>query len=70
MNRKTDDQAKTRFRSERFFLSQGQWFCSTREGPILGPFPNRDAAVSALQRYLIELGIRPEGIWDRPGVLN
>jgi len=70
MNRKGDEQPGIRFRSERFFLSQGQWFCTTREGPILGPFASRDAAVSALERYLIELGIRPDGIWDRPGVSN
>jgi Domain of unknown function (DUF6316) len=70
MNRKSDDQTKTRFRSERFFLSQGQWFCTTREGPILGPFPSRDAAVAALYRYLIDLGVQPEGVWERPGTSN
>jgi len=67
MNRKTDTDGKTRFRSERFFLSQGQWYCSTREGKMLGPYPNRDGAVLALREYLIEMGIRPSDAWDRPG---
>ena len=71
MNRKTDTDGKTRFRSERFFLSQGQWYCTTREGKMLGPYPSRDGAVAALREYLIELGIRPsDNVWDRPGTTS
>jgi hypothetical protein len=70
MNRQTDTTAKTRFRSERFFTSQGQWFCNTREGRILGPFPNREEAQSALLDYLLELGIRPQDAWSAPGAQN
>lgn len=67
MDRKTDKDSKTRFRSERYFLSQGQWFCTTREGKMLGPFKDRDTAVAGLRTYLIELGIRPTDTWDAPG---
>lgn len=71
MNRDTDVQSKVFFRSERFFLSQGQWYCTTREGPILGPFAERGDAVAALREYLLSLGVRIEsGIWDRPGTSN
>jgi hypothetical protein len=71
MSRKTDTEERTRFRSERFFLSQDQWYCSTREGTILGPFPRRDVAVDALRDYLLAMGIRPDGdVWDRPGASN
>ena len=69
MNRDSDPKDKNFFRSERFFLSQGQWYCTTREGKILGPFPQRTDAVWALRDYLLSLGIRVEtGVWDRVGV--
>jgi hypothetical protein len=34
---------------------------------MLGPYPNREGAVLALREYLIEMGIRPSDVWDRPG---
>jgi hypothetical protein len=68
MNRTTDTDQRTRFRSERFFLSQDRWYCTTREGRTLGPFARRDDAVAALREYLMELGVRPTSDpWDRPG---
>jgi len=68
MNRDSDPKNKTFFRSERFFLSQEQWYCTTREGTILGPFKERTDAVWALRDYLLALGIRVEtGAWDRVG---
>jgi hypothetical protein len=71
MNRKTDTDERVHFRSERFFLSQDKWFCTTREGKTLGPFQRRDDAVAALRDYLMELGIRPTAdAWDRPGAAN
>jgi hypothetical protein len=63
MNRKSDDTSKTRFRSDRFFNSQGEWYCATREGTTLGPFGSRDQAQSALIDYLLSLGIRPDDVW-------
>lgn len=69
MNRTTDDREKTFFRSERFFLSQEQWFCTTREGTILGPYPQRSDAVAGLRKYLTELGVRvDEGVWGTPWI--
>ena len=68
MNRKDDADQKTRFRSDRMFQSQGQWYCNTREGPALGPFLSREAAFPALRQYLLEQGIRLTGdVWDSPG---
>ena len=69
MDRSDDVETKTRFRSERLFLSQHQWFCSTREGEVLGPFARHEQAVDALREYLLGLGIRPGGdVWDEPGI--
>jgi hypothetical protein len=54
------------FRADRFFAEQGSWFCDTREGVVLGPFVDRQAADSALSTYLVDL--RKDGdIWDRSG---
>ena len=69
MDRKDDVEKKTRFRSERLFTSQQQWFCTTREGKVLGPFARRESAFDALRAHLLELGIRPSGdVWDEPGI--
>lgn len=72
MDRRTDTQTRTRFRSDRFFVSQGQWFCNTREGQApLGPFQGRPAAEAALYRYLVEHGIDPTNDpWGKPGASN
>ncbi|NJN51532.1 MAG: hypothetical protein HC809_06900 [Gammaproteobacteria bacterium] len=72
VDRKTDTQSKTRFRSDRFFVSQGQWFCSTRDGETpLGPFAERALAEAALRNFLIENGIDPaQDPWGQPGVSN
>ena len=69
MNRQDDsDQKRTRFQSERLFRSQGEWFCNTREGKVLGPFARSEDAVTAVREYLLELGIRvTRDVWDQPG---
>jgi len=56
-----------RFRAERFFSAQGAWYCNTREGVVLGPFPDRQRAESGLSNYLRQQGIRPSDIWEKPG---
>lgn len=43
---------KTRFRSDRFFTSDNQFFFSTREGEDIGPFPNRSDAERGLKLYI------------------
>lgn len=40
------------FRTERFFLSNGQWYFATREGIDFGPFTIRTDGEKALARYL------------------
>ena len=51
--RECDDQSNLRhFRTaERYFCQNGQWWYSTREGEE-GPFPSREAAEFAMQRYV------------------
>jgi len=68
MNRKDDPDQRTRFRSERLFQSQGEWFCNTREGSVLGPFGRREGAYTALRQHLLDQGIRMSSdVWDQPG---
>lgn len=67
MHRSTDTKPQTRFRSERFFSSQGQWFFNTREGSIEGPFASREAAQDALTEYLLSVGIKPSDVWSLAG---
>jgi hypothetical protein len=58
MNRHDDsDDKRTRFQSERLFQSQGKWFCTIREGKVLGPFARREAAFPALRQHLLDLDI-------------
>jgi hypothetical protein len=72
MDRKTDAETRTRFRSDRFFVSQGQWFCNTRDEPApLGPFTDRARAEAALYRFLVDQGIDlADDPWGRPGATH
>jgi len=67
VNRNTDLPHTTRFRSERYFRSDGQWFFNTREGTTEGPFPTREAAHAALTDYLLAIGIKPGDVWALVG---
>ena len=40
------------FRSDRFAMVNGNWFFTTRENTIEGPFTTRLDAENALERYL------------------
>lgn len=40
------------FRSDRFFVSEGQWFFATREGVNFGPYSVRSDGEKALVRYI------------------
>ena len=53
MTRRDDKEDKTYFRSDRLFCSNGQWFFVTREGEQ-GPYPKRDQAEAALERFIGE----------------
>jgi len=67
VHRSSDDRPKTRFRSERFFRSDGHWFFNTREGTTEGPFPTREAAQGALTEYLLARGLKPSDVWSLAG---
>lgn len=44
--------ARTRYRTERLTEEGGQWYFTTREGSIEGPFLDKFKALEALQRFL------------------
>lgn len=52
MRRATDEGEVTAFRSDRFFVSNGQWYFATREQVDFGPFRDRPDAYRAVLRYL------------------
>jgi hypothetical protein len=62
---RTNEKAKTWFRSERVFLSDGQWFFHTREGVDVGPYDSQfEAEIEAgmLKELLRERGQGSEGL--------
>ena len=50
--RKGDLKTRTRFGSERLFKDSGNWFFTTREGTLLGPFEDQFEANDELKMYL------------------
>ena len=67
--RVTDDSERSVFQSDRFFLSDGQWFFNTREATTLGPFARRYDAEVALREY-ITLRTGRKDAWERPGATH
>lgn len=55
MAHREGEEDKTRFRSDRFFCEEGQWFFTTRENTIQGPFESRAEAENELEMYLYDL---------------
>lgn len=55
MGYREGEEDKTRFRSDRFFCEDGQWFFTTREGDVQGPFESRAEAEQELEMYLHDL---------------
>ncbi|MEH3022865.1 MAG: DUF6316 family protein [Pseudomonas oryzihabitans] len=53
--RSDDPGASTHFRSERVSVVNGQFFFTTREGTLEGPFFSREEALSQIDRYLERL---------------
>jgi Domain of unknown function (DUF6316) len=70
MKRKSDDKDVTVFRTDRYFLSNGKWFFTTREGANHGPFDTRDDAQHALVQHLMDIGIKSDSPWNTPGAAN
>lgn len=50
--RTTDEQAYTKFRPSRFIKDGGEWYFSTREGTMEGPFELKLDAESRLASYI------------------
>lgn len=63
-SRSTDPSTQVRFRSDRFFVSQGEWYFNTREKTVEGPYPTREAAQAGLRDYLLRIGVRPPDVWS------
>lgn len=55
MGHREGEEDKTRFRSDRFFCEDGQWFFTTREGGVQGPFESRPEAEQELEMYIHDL---------------
>ena len=72
MKRTSDPKDLNKFRSDRYFLVDGKWYFTTREGTNEGPFVSADDARRALTQYLMDKGLRPSGNapWDTPGASN
>jgi hypothetical protein len=72
MKRTSDPKDLNVFRSDRFFVVDGKWYFTTREGSNEGPFESAEKARHALKQYLIDRGIRTIGKepWDTPGASN
>lgn len=52
MKREEDRSEKLRFRAERTFRINGEWFASTREGKTLGPFVEKVVALENVAAYI------------------
>jgi len=72
MKRASDPKEFNVFRSDRYFLVDGKWYFTTREGSNEGPFESADQARSQLVQYLLDKGIKITGNepWDIPGARN
>ncbi|WNO09486.1 DUF6316 family protein [Teredinibacter sp. KSP-S5-2] len=46
------EQQQTWFRTDRFFVVDGDWYFSTREGHDIGPYGTRKLAESGLKVYI------------------
>jgi len=53
VQRKTDLAAVARFRTDRFFKYQEQWYFMTREGAEEGPFESEADAHERSEKYLL-----------------
>ena len=50
--RNYDQESKTFFRSDRMVRENGQWYFTTREGQMQGPFDNKEDAQRELNEYI------------------
>lgn len=71
MDCRDDDQSdRTWFRSDRFFTEGPNWYFSTRENTVEGPFGSREEAETGLMMYLRDMqameryGLKPARVAD------
>ena len=64
--RKSDKQANSHFRAERYFQTGGQWFFNTREGTIEGPFTTRESAEDYFKVYVQTVNFAVAGLALQP----
>ncbi len=50
------EKRKIRFRSDRLFVADSQWYFSTREGEEKGPYATKEEAEAELVRYVYQVG--------------
>ena len=64
VKRKTDDQCRTYFRTDRFTQESGRWFFYTREGTLEGPCEDLMQAKNRLENYIkaIKSGLLPDDV--------
>lgn len=63
--RKDDEAEKTWFRSDRFFTEGTDWYFTTRENTVEGPFSSREEAENGLMMYLRDMEAK-EGYGIKP----
>ena len=51
------EKRQVRFRSDRIFVADSQWYFSTREGEEVGPYATKEEAEAELVRYLYRIGV-------------
>ncbi len=51
------EKRQLRFRSDRMFVADNQWYFSTREGDEMGPYATKEEAEAELVRYLYRIGV-------------
>ncbi len=59
--RKDDLKTRTHFRSDRVFARSGNWYFSTREGTIEGPFDDQLEARRRVEIYIMMIVSRLVG---------
>lgn len=47
-------QGQVKFRTDRFYCSENEWYFCIRRGPDQGPYLSRDLAENALQDFIRE----------------
>ena len=65
--RRTDKEARSWFRSRRFFIDNGKWYFKTREGTTEGPFGELKDAEIRLKEYI---KITNSGFMPRDSMLD